>query len=59
MFFYSGKYKGGMVCGRPPKMLVFANEKPKTEGMALDRWMIRELPHGQGVGELNEERWDD
>lgn len=47
MFFYSGKYEGGMVHGRPPKVLIFANAKPiDTESMAADRWRIVRLPDG-------------
>lgn len=49
MFFYSGKYHGGMVCGRPPKMLIFANcPPPNIEQMAKDRWRIIRLPDGPG-----------
>jgi len=40
MFFYSGKYEGGMVCGRPPHLFIFANEYPNTEKCSLDRWKI-------------------
>lgn len=28
MFFFSGKYEGGMVCGRSPHILIFANSAP-------------------------------
>ncbi len=41
MFFYSGKYEGGMVCGRPPHMFVFANEAPNTMKCSQDRWKIK------------------
>lgn len=30
MFFYSGKYHGGMVCGNNPHLIIFANEEPNT-----------------------------
>lgn len=30
MFFYSGKYEGGMVCGNNPHLLIFANGEPQT-----------------------------
>lgn len=47
MFFYSGKYEGGMVCGPPPKMICFANEPPPDDAcMALDRLRIVRLPDG-------------
>ena len=43
MYFYSGKYEGGMICGNCPHLLVFANEPPQTEKLANDRWVIRKL----------------
>lgn len=30
MFFYSGKYHGGMVCGNNPHLIIFANNEPNT-----------------------------
>ena len=40
MFFYSGKYEGGMVCGPPPHVIVMANIPPNIESMSRDRWNI-------------------
>jgi len=40
MFFYSGKYKGGMVIGNSPHLIVFANEPPNKSKMSDDRWHI-------------------
>jgi len=40
MYFYSGKYEGGQVCGNPPHLIVFANEPPNKGKMSLDRWDI-------------------
>lgn len=40
MFFYSGKYEGGMIHGRNPHVLVFANKEPDYDEMALDRWQV-------------------
>lgn len=40
MFFYSGKYEGGMVCGASPHVIIFANERPDTSKMSNDRWKI-------------------
>lgn len=58
MFFQSGKYHGGMVDGRPPKMIIFANkEPPKFRDMAWDRLKIIELPHGPGNSHVHEEKW--
>ncbi len=61
MFFFSGKYKGGMVWGAPPIVIIFANCKPpKIEDMAKDRWHIRRLPDGPGKqAELDERGWDE
>lgn len=40
MFFFSGKYEGGMVCGAPPHVLVFANYSPNIDNLSKDRWNI-------------------
>lgn len=40
MFFYSGKYEGGMVCGPNPHVLIFSNDKPDISKMSIDRWKI-------------------
>ena len=40
MYFYSGKYEGGMINGNPPHLIVFANEPPDISKMSKDRWMI-------------------
>jgi len=40
MFFYSGKYEGGMVIGNSPHLIVFANEPPISSKMSDDRWNI-------------------
>ncbi|AXH74034.1 MAG: putative viral replication protein [Circoviridae sp.] len=45
MFFYSGKYEGGMVCGKPPHMFVFANEEPNRAKCSEDRWNIKYIGH--------------
>lgn len=40
MFFFSGKYEGGMICEPNPHVLIFSNENIDTEGdkMSQDRW---------------------
>lgn len=43
MYFYSGKYEGGMVCGNSPHLFVFANEEPDTSKCSKDRWVIRNI----------------
>lgn len=43
MFFFSGKYEGGMVCGANPHVYIFANEPPPTEKLSSDRWKIVEI----------------
>lgn len=43
MFFYSGKYKGGMICHRPPHVLMFSNKPPIIEKMSENRWVIENI----------------
>lgn len=40
MCFYSGKYEGGMVCGNPPHLFIFANVPPKEDKLSNDRLEI-------------------
>ena len=40
MYFYSGKYEGGMINGNAPHLIVFANEPPDISKMSIDRWEI-------------------
>lgn len=40
MFFYSGKFHGGVVNGPKPHMIIFSNERPNTSKLSLDRWRI-------------------
>jgi len=57
MLFYSGKYEGGMVNGKPPHLVIFANWKPDTAQMSGDRWRIIRIPDGKGAGEPIELDW--
>lgn len=43
MFFFSGKYEGGMVCGRSPHVFIFANTEPDYQAVSLDRWRVMDL----------------
>lgn len=43
MYFYSGKYEGGQVCGNCPHVFVFANEPPDQSKMSGDRWVITQI----------------
>lgn len=43
MFFYSGKYEGGMVCDKSPHLLIFSNEQPPLHKMSEDRWIVTRL----------------
>jgi len=40
MYFYSGKYEGGMVLGNSPHLIVFANMPPDELKMSSDRWKV-------------------
>lgn len=43
MFFFSGKYEGGMVCGACPHVFIFANEEPDKTKMSSDRFKIHKI----------------
>lgn len=43
MFFFSGKYEGGMVSGPNPHVVAFANVPPPYEDMSADKWHIMDL----------------
>lgn len=43
MFFYSGKYEGGMVDGNSPHLIIFANHYPEENKLSKDRWFIRKI----------------
>jgi hypothetical protein len=43
MFFFSGKYEGGMVCGPEPHVIIFANEPPQDGKMSEDRWIVHNI----------------
>jgi len=43
MFFFSGKYEGGMVCGKPPHVVIFSNVEPPFDKLSLDRWKVWEI----------------
>jgi len=48
MFFYSGKYEGGMVNGNKPIVMIFMNEMPDLTGWSADRLNIYEI-HNEGI----------
>jgi len=43
MYFYSGKYEGGKVCGPCPHLFVFANFPPDETRMMVDRWKVTNI----------------
>ncbi len=49
MFFFSGKYHGGFVCGKPPHLICLANSLPDVSKVSLDRWAIYHILPGGGV----------
>lgn len=54
MLFYSGKYKGGMICDETIKMIIFSNSDLDYGQLSFDRWIIRyiENPNTYGLGLL-------
>lgn len=40
MYFFCGKYEGGMVCGPNPHVCIFANEKPPEDVLSKDRLKV-------------------
>lgn len=49
MFFFSGKYEGGMICGQNPHVLIFANEEPQYDKMSADRWKVWNVDELTGI----------
>jgi len=43
MFFYSGKYEGGMICGPNPHVIIMANYPPEYRMLSEDRWVVEEV----------------
>jgi len=43
MYFYSGKYEGGMICGNSPHLFIFANDEPNYDKLSEDRWRVVEI----------------
>lgn len=43
MYFFSGKYEGGMVSGARPHLIIFSNSPPDYHQMSSDRWEVREI----------------
>lgn len=43
MYFYSGKYEGGMICGNCPHLIVFSNEEPDYSKCSIDRWVVKNI----------------
>ena len=42
--FFSGKYESTMVASAyPPHIVIFSNEKPRTECMSEDRWIVKSI----------------
>lgn len=43
MYFYSGKYEGGMVCGPNPHLIIFANFPPAEYKLSADHWHVKDI----------------
>ncbi len=39
MFFFNGKYEGGMVCGPSPHVFLFSNDEAPWHKLSSDRWI--------------------
>lgn len=46
MFFYCGKYEGGMVCDTSPHVICFSNDEPDYDRVSIDRWKIQDVRGG-------------
>lgn len=51
MFFYSGKYHGGMVDGNNPHVMIFSNNFPNWDEVDPKRWRCWDIDMGQWVDE--------
>lgn len=51
MFFHSGKYEGGQVCGRCPHVLIFSNEEVNYSAMTNNRFVCKNLKDCIATGE--------
>lgn len=47
MYFYSGKYEGGMVDGNNPHLIIFSNEEPDEDELSMDRWKCYNIDNDQ------------
>lgn len=43
MFFFSGKYEGGQICGPSPHVIIFSNKSPPEAELSADRWKIKRI----------------
>jgi len=43
MYFYSGKYEGGVVCGNAPHLFIFSNQEPDYDKLSADRWRVYQI----------------
>lgn len=55
MYFYSGKYEGGMICGNCPHLIIFANEPPDRDSLSADRWIVRSLDYYHNFIDLSDD----
>ena len=43
MYFFSGKYEGGVICGNCPHLFIFANNEPNYTKLSNDRWNVVDI----------------
>jgi hypothetical protein len=54
MYFFSGKYKGGVINGARPHIFVFANDPPCLSKMTSGRFVVREIEPFESILNIND-----
>lgn len=54
MYFFSGKYRGGVINGARPHVFVFANCPPNLGNMTSNRFVVREIEPWESILNITE-----